>query len=291
MKTILYSTDYSMNSVAALKYAYKMATHMGMRLVISHVFDYPTVLGTEGSHEPFPNIEENAFKIRRFKLEEFCKEHLGIYFMNQNIQLQPAENKSVVKGIISVADEWHAYLIVVGMKGGSVFREILMGSTTKQLIEKAPCPVLSIPIETSYKLPKTIVYATAFEEEDVYAIRKLAEMATQFNAEIKVVHISTKSEYKGDVQLEWFKELLQQKVSYEHIEFKILFSDDIFEALRIYIGDTSADLIVMLEREKVGFINKWFHQDLVKKMESYGKVPLLSMRGSHHQLFYYKKPL
>jgi nucleotide-binding universal stress UspA family protein len=280
-----------MNSVTALKYAYKMATHMGMRLVISHVFDYPTVLGTEGSHEPFPHLEENAFKIHRFKLEEFCTEHLGNDFINPNIQLEPVENKSVVKGIISVADEWHAYLIVVGMKGGSVFREILMGSTTKQLIEKAPCPVLSIPIGTSYKLPKTIVYATAFEEEDVYAVRKLAEMASQFNAEIKVVHISTKVEYRGEVQLEWFKEMLQQKVSYDHIEFKILFSDDIFNALRIYIGDTNADLIVMLEREKTGFINKWFHRDLVKKMESYGKVPLLSMRGSHHQLFYYKKPL
>lgn len=291
MKTILYGTDYSMNSVAALKYAYNMATHMQMRLVITHVFDYPTVLGTEGSHEPFPHLEENAFKINRFKLQDFCEEHLGSYFMNPNIQLQPAENKSSVKGIISVADEWHAYLIVVGIKGGSVFREILMGSTTKQLIEKAPCPVLSIPMETSYKLPKTIVYATAFEEEDVYAIRKVAEMAAQFNAQIKVVHISTKEEYKGEVQLEWFKEMLHQKVSYEHIEFKMLFSDNIFEALRIYIGETNADLMVMLEREKVGFINKWFHQDLVKKMESYGKVPLLSMRGSHHQLFYYKKAL
>lgn len=291
MKTILYVTDYSLNSVAALKYAHKMATHMGTRLVVTHVFDYPTVLGTAGLDEPFPHLEDNAFRIHRAKLEKFCGEHLGSGYENPNLQIEPAENTSVVKGIIAVATEWHAYLIVTGMKGGSAFREILMGSTTKLLIEKGPCPILSIPAGTSYRLPKTIVYATDFEEEDVFAIRKLAEMAEQFEAEIKVVHISSKEEYKGEMQMQWFKEMLLQKVTYEHIDFELLFSKDVFETLRLYIGKSNADLIVMLEREKAGFINKWFHQDLVKKMESYGKVPLLSMRGSHHQLFYFKKAL
>ena len=291
MKTIVYPTDYSTNSKAALKYAYNMASHMEMRLVVTHVYDYPTVLGTEGLDEPFPRSKENAFDRHRSKLEGFCLENLGRDFMNPNITLEPVENKSVVKGIISVADQWHAYLIVMGMKGSNVFRKILMGGTTQHLIEKAPCPVLSIPKETSYRLPKTIVYATDFEEEDVYAIRKLAEMAAQFDAVIKVVHISTKEEYKGEMQLEWFKELLLQKVNSELIEFELLFTDSIFETLRVYVGDSNADLIVMLEREREGFIKKWFHQDLVKKMESYGKVPLLSMRGNHHQLFYFKKAL
>tara|TARA_R110001583_G_scaffold86707_2_gene226495 strand:- start:2198 stop:3031 length:834 start_codon:yes stop_codon:yes gene_type:complete len=277
--------------VAALKYAYNMSIHMGTRLVVAHVFDYPTVLGTEGLDEPFPHLEENAHKMHRSKLEAFCEEHLGRGYEKPNVQLEPVESNSVIKGIMAVASEWHAYLIVMGMKGGSAFREILMGSTTKQLIEKAPCPVLSIPAGTSYRLPKTIVYATAYEEEDVYAIRKLAEMAERFKAEIKVVHIAAKAESKGETQMEWFKEMLQEKVTYGDMDFEVLYSENIFESLRIYLGKTNADLVVMLEREKVGFVKKWFGQDLVKKMESYGKVPLLSMRGSNHQLFYFKKAL
>ena len=168
---------------------------------------------------------------------------------------------------------------------------MIMGSTTKHLIEKAPCPILSIPADVSHMPIKTIVYATDFEEEDVYAIRKLAEMAEQFDAEIKVIHISTKEEYKGERQMEWFKEMLHEKVKYGRIDFELLFTDDVFDALRIYLGDTGADLMVMLEREKGGFLKKWFHQDLVKKMESYGRVPLLSFRGANHQLFYFKQAL
>lgn len=287
MKTILYATDYSENSVAALKYAYEMSEQLGTRLVITHVFNYPTVLGTENLDEPFSYVEKSAFKSHRSKLEKFCEAHLGSVWKSSNILLEAVENKSVVKGIISVAEEWHAYLIVSGMKGGSMLREIIMGSTTKQLIEKAPCPILSIPMNAGYMIPKTIVYATDFEKEDIYAIRKLAEMAEQLDAEIKIVHISTKEDYKGELQMEWFKEVLFEKVSYKRMDFELLLTTNVFEALRIYLGDKNADLIVMLEREHKSILKKWFHRDFVKKMESYGRMPLLSFRGSNHQLFYF----
>ncbi len=268
-----------------------MAEQMDTRLVVTHVFDYPTILGFEGIDEPFPDLEESAFTSNRSKLKNFCEEHLGSVWKAQNIQLEAVENKSVIKGIISVAEEWHAYLIVIGMKGGSALREMIMGSTTKHIIEKAPCPILSIPSDANHIPIKTIVYATDFEKEDVYAIRKLAEMAEQLDAAIKVVHISTKEEYKGEMQMEWFKTILQEKVKYMRMDFEILFTEDVFNALRTYIQDTNADLMVMLEREHKSILKKWFHHDLVKKMESYSRVPLLSFRGTNHQLFYFKVAL
>ncbi|WP_273565732.1 universal stress protein [Maribacter halichondriae] len=291
MKTIVYATDYSENSVAALKYAHTLNTQLSNHLVITHIFDYPTVLGTEGLEEPFPHLEETAFKNHRAKLEKFCEEHFGSDWKDPNIRLEAVENKSVIKGIISVAEEWHAQMIVVGMKGGSGLRELIMGSTAKQLIEKAPCPVLAIPADASHVAIKTIVYATDFEEEDIYAIQKLVEIAKPLEATVNVVHISTKEEYKGDMQMAWFKEALKEKVTYKGITFQQLFSEDIFDSLRIYLGNVGADLMVMLEREKKGFLKKLFHQDLVKKMESYGRVPLLSFREGHHQLFYFSAVL
>ena len=291
MKTILYATDYSENSVASLKYAYALAKQLNTRLVITHVFDYPTVLGSEVLSEPFPNLEKDNFKMHGSKLEKFCTEHLGDQWDTLNIELEIKENKSVIKGIISVAEKWHAQIIVVGMKGVSGLREILMGSTTKQLIEKAPCPILAIPTNASHVVIKTIVYATDFEEEDIYAIKKLVEMAKPLDAEIKVIHISTKEECAGNHQMEWFKKTLVEKITYEKMTFQLFFSENIYNSLRIFLGDVGADLMVMLEREKEGFFKKWFHKDLVKKFESYGQVPLLSFRDGHHQLFYFSAVL
>ncbi|MCP4978567.1 MAG: universal stress protein [Maribacter sp.] len=291
MKTILYATDYSDNSVAALKYAHKMREQMETRLVIVHVFEYPTVLGMEGLDEPFPHLEKDAYKLHRTKLEKFCTEHMGNAWEVPNIQLETVEDKSVLNGIIATADEWHAYLIVVGVKGESGLREVIMGSTTKHLIEKAPCPILAIPSDANYMPIKTIVYGTDFENEDIYAIRKLAEMAKQFDAEIKVIHITTVKDLARANQMEGFKNLLQQKVEYERIEFVHLVSENIFDSLRNYLRDVDADLVVLLERKKKGIFKKLFHRDLVKKMETYGNIPLLSFRGSNHQIFYFKKAL
>ncbi|MGI9552353.1 MAG: universal stress protein [Aurantibacter sp.] len=291
MKTILYATDFSENSVAALKYAHKMAARLGTRLVICHVFDYPVIMGMEGLDQPFPHSEENAFKHHRSRLEKFCEKHMGSAWKTPEVQLQAVKNKSILKGIMSVADEWHAMMIVVGMKGESALRELIMGSTTKHLIDKAPCPVLAIPDDASDRPIKTIVYATDFEEEDVYAIRKLAELAEQFEAEIKIVHISTKQEYGGEMQMEWFREMLEQKVTYKLMDFKLLLSENIFESLLMYLLEVNADLMVMLEREQKGVLKKLFHRDLVKKMENYAQVPLLSFRKGNHQLFYFSAVL
>jgi len=277
--------------VAALQYAHKMSEQLETRLVIAHVFEYPTILGMEGLDKPFPHQEKDAFKHHRSKLEKFCTEHMGSTWKMPNIQLEALKNKSVLDGIIATADEWHAYLIVVGVKGESGIREVIMGSTTKQLNEKAPCPIMAIPSDASYNPIKTIVYGTDFENEDIYAIRKLVEMADQFDADIKVVHITTKKDLAKANHMEVFKNMLLQKVQYEHMEFVHLVSQNIFDALKKYLREVEADLVVLLERTKRGVFKKWFHRDLVKKMESYGNIPLLSFRGSNHQIFYFKKAL
>ncbi|AKA34238.1 universal stress protein [Flagellimonas lutaonensis] len=290
MKTILYATDYSNESVAALKYALGIARALRVRMVLTHVYDVPTVLGTQ-SAEPFPDLSRDARKHERQRLQEFFEEHIGKVSDETLIRFEPVEHTSVTKGIISKAAEWHAYVIFVGVRGGSKLREIIMGSTTKALIEKAPCPVWAIPENADYAPLKTIVYATAFEEEDVYAIRKLAGMARPFKAKIKIVHISTENEYAGESQMEWFKDLLRQKVTYRRIDFELIFSENIFERIKTYLEEVNADLLVMLERGKKSFFKKWMRGDLVKKMESYGKVPLLSFREGNHQLFYFKAVL
>ncbi len=291
MKTILYATDYSENSIAALKYAQRMAEDMEVRMVVVHVFDYPTVMGTEGLDGPLPDLDKTAHEYHLSKLEDFCTEHVGFKWKSPNVELRTVENASVVKGIISVAEEWHAQMIVTGIKGESILNEILMGSVPKKLIEKAPCPLLAIPSKAFYNTPKTIVYATDFEEEDVYALRKLAEMAERFDANIKIVHIATAKEVHKNAQMDRFKDSVRQKVSYDRIEYEEIIAETVFESLIAYFDKVEADMVVMLERDRKGFLNKIFHRDLVKKIESFGKIPVLSFRGSHHQLFYFKEAL
>ncbi len=280
MKKILHATDFSENAAAALKYAHFMSKLWNAHLYVLHVFDDPTM--SREKNPPSPQLIAQTFEEQKTKLENYCREHIGLDREAEDLTFTSIENRSAVKGIVEKLAEIQADLVVVGMKGWSNLKELIMGSTTRQLIGEASCPVLCIPKEIADPQISTVVYATDFETEDVEAIEKIVEIAKPLNAKINAVHISTEKEYAGEIRFEGFKEMLKQRIDYEHIETEVLLSVDIFDSLTSYMNIVGADLVAMLEREKKG-LGRIFHRDLVKKMESYGKVPLLSFNESHFQ--------
>lgn len=281
MKIILHATDYSENAVAALKYAYTMSTKMDASLLVVHIFDYPTTFDTE-VNEPIPQFKKNAFKKHNSKLREFCIKHLGNELDKMNVKVEAIEDKSVVNGIISKAKELNAFMVITRMKGESAFKELIMGNITRKLIEKSPCYVLAVPEDVSHRQIETIVYATDFEDEDINAIHALTEIAKAFDAEIRIVHISLLKEFDRKKLMKDFEEKAKENLSYSKMEFDIIPSDNTFEDLRLYLGEVGADVIGMLERKSKGLLKKLFHRNLVKKMKSYGKIPLISFHETRY---------
>jgi len=281
MKTILHATDFSDNSVVALKYAYELSMKAKAKLHVIHITNL-AMLSANLIEPYYVPVKENLHQ-KNEKLKEFCLDHLGAKFDGKKITAEALENNYVVDGVVLKANELEASIIVTGMKGSNILKDFIIGDVTKELIEKAPCPVLAIPNKASLNQIKTIVYATDFEEEDVSAIFELTEIAALFDATIKIVHVSTDKNFDSWDKLEWFKGLLKQKVSFTKIEYEVLFSEEIFTVLYDYLLKENADIIGMLEREKKGLFKKIFHRDLVKKMESVSAIPLISFNEINYQ--------
>ncbi len=275
MKTILCAIDCSTNSIAALKYAEALRLKTNSKLYVFNIYNYTTL--SSAINEPYLLSKKELKKEKIFNLKYFCIKHLGNNFDSKNIEIEVEEHTSIVYGINLKAQALKASLLITGMKGKSKFRSFFMGSTTKELISIAHCPVLAIPENYIFKQLKTIVYATDFEQEDIYALTKLSEIAAVFNAQIKIVHISPLNETDGAMQMEWFKEMLLQRVTYKNLDFNIYSSNDVIYFLRLYLNEVQADMVAMLERNSMkSFFNRIFHNDLVKKMESIGEFPLIS---------------
>ena len=161
-----------------------------------------------------------------------------------------------------------------------------MGSTAKKLIESAPCPILTIPSDSVKTEIETIVYATDFEDEDFGAMDKLTEIAKPFNANIKVVHISPLEEKIGEKYKKELEDKINTYIDYPNLQLDILYSNDAFKTLKIYYRNSNADFIAMLERKSSSLSTKVFHRDLVKRMEAYGKIPLLSFNAKNYGIFH-----
>ncbi len=281
MKTILFATDYSKNAITAIKYAYELSSKLGANLLVIHVYNLPLMLGLEFDIF-YDALEKTTLKENNAKLKRFCKRHLGKDLTGMNVKTEAFENLSISQGILAKANEHKALMIVIGMKKESAIKELFMGDTSMTLIEKAPCPVLLVPQSASDKNLKSFVYATDFEQEDIGAINKLSQIAKKFDAKITVVHIDTNINGDGSIKMEWFKEMVEQKVTYKKMKYKVLHSEEIFGTLKIYLDSNNADLVAMLEREKSGFLKKLFQRDMVKEMESFGKIPLLSFNEANY---------
>lgn len=286
MKSLVYATDYSKASLAALHCAQAMSRLLSMRLIVTHVYDVPTVLGTQ-LDGAFPDLKKDAHKHETEKLIEFYETHKSGDPDPDELRIEPIENMSVLSGIIAKATEWHAHLIVVGMKGESTLRELLIGSTTKKLIDKAPCPVLAIPQNHSFENIRSMVYATDFELEDLRALEKIVALAEIFNAEVRVVHVTNDKEFAGPSKMEWFKSMALERINYENIHFELLESKDVAHSLKDYTEHLDAGLIGMLERSGKEGVAKWFRRDLVKQMASQSSIPLLSFNEQNLQTLFF----
>jgi len=280
MKTIIFASDYSKNAVTALKYASGLSSKLGTNLLVIHIYSLPMMLGLEFDIF-YDELEKTTLKKHNTKLKNFCKKHLGKDLAGMNVKTEAFENLSVSHGILAKAVENKAFMIVIGMKKESAIKELFMGDTSMSLIEKAPCPVLLVPKSASENLKK-IVYATDFEQEDIGAIYKLSQIAKKFGAKITVVHIAPSIIGDANIKMDWFKEMVEQKVTYKKIKFKVLFSEEIFGTIKMYLDSNNIDMVAMLEREKSGFLKKLFQRDMVKEMESFGKIPLLSFNEANY---------
>jgi nucleotide-binding universal stress UspA family protein len=276
MKKILFATDFSKNAEKAFHFALKIAEKHKADLVMLHVFASPPVWG-------HPYIADPAEMARQAVISYESK--LQELFEQFNSKLIPTfvavENSSVVKGILSVVKKHQPDLLITGVKGKNLLKEIFIGSTTKALLKKSPVPLLAIPENAYYRTFKKVIYTSDLQNTDLTSLEQLIEFVKPYKPEIKVVHICTDGYYSDHEKMEWFEDLVKENITYKHISFDLLLADNIFARLNTYVKENDFDLMVMLEREHTGIFERLFHEDLVWKMEFNTSIPLLSYNASN----------
>ncbi|MDQ5870322.1 MAG: universal stress protein [Thermoproteota archaeon] len=136
---VLVAVDGSEYSMNAAEYAISITRQFGSELIALHVItsDVSTVASAflPQMEEIKKNAQEYFDKIRR-KGEE----------ASGDIQLRTEliSSPSVVGGIIEFAEKENIDLIVVGTKGRSGLKRLLLGSVASGIVNYAHCPVMIV---------------------------------------------------------------------------------------------------------------------------------------------------
>jgi nucleotide-binding universal stress UspA family protein len=141
-KTILCPVEFSDSSTRALEYALTLAEETGARLILLHVVeqlaDAPQLLGT--SHFSVPEYQRDLVEHARARLQSVVPEEVRLWCTPEERVL----TGKAYRGILEVADQERAEVIVMGVQGRGALSRRLFGSTTHHVIREARCPVLTL---------------------------------------------------------------------------------------------------------------------------------------------------
>lgn len=132
-KTIVFPTDFSTASDAALEHAATLAKSMGATLLIVHVEEPPLAYGGGELYYGIP--EPDSERILKM-LEDVKPKDPSVPFTHRLSMGDPAGE------IVRIATDEGAELIVLGTHGRTGVTRLLMGSVAEVVVRRAPCPVL-----------------------------------------------------------------------------------------------------------------------------------------------------
>jgi nucleotide-binding universal stress UspA family protein len=131
-KKILFPTDFSHCSDAALPVATSLARDAGARLLIAHVEEPPMAYG---GGEMYYGMPDPVTEDLRAMLLRVVPPDAQVPYEHHLVVGDPAV------AISDLAKSEGVDLIVMGTHGRTGLRRLLMGSVAEAIVRRAPCPV------------------------------------------------------------------------------------------------------------------------------------------------------
>lgn len=143
-REIVACVDFSETSDLAVSYAVRIAVQDSAHLNLLHVYYGPwnRLHYRSPSYESSPDFQEQYKAGLREELESTLKKHTEEAEWLGNVNVALHENASYGKGITDFAREHDADLIVLGARGQSTLRYLILGSTAERVLREVPCSVL-----------------------------------------------------------------------------------------------------------------------------------------------------
>ena len=142
-RRVLCAVDFSHDSVKAMEYAASFARHAAGRLTVLHVVE-PMPIGYDpmvGTSFDLAGYEHSLEESGRAQLRTFAPDSTAAGCEVETMLTRGRPYKEILR----IAAERQSDLIVVGVHGRNAFDRLVFGSTTEQIIRRAPCPVLAVP--------------------------------------------------------------------------------------------------------------------------------------------------
>lgn len=268
MKNILIPTDFSDNSWNAIVFALSFFKERKCNFYLLHVIDYKE----NGIKNTYP--EPAVFTEKRNQLQGVIQEIEDSPLKQNHLYFSLVTTGNVTDCIKNEVADKHIDMIVMGTKGHSGIKKIIIGSNTTDVINKVKCTTMVIPEEARFTSIKNIALPTDY---NIFfgpkILETLSDILKMFDARIHIAHLAKTSEMIAGEQLQ-NKEILQDYFSENKHAFLSVTNKNLDVAIQECVNKHQINLIAMVARNIHFFRQLFFHSN--NKITTYQKeVPFL----------------
>jgi nucleotide-binding universal stress UspA family protein len=198
LKRILYATDFSDGSRAALPIVSAIARKYGSQVYVANVW----------SPLPYSMVTPEALAILENKQIEDVQQEMATLLRSAELDGLPAtvvlESGDPVEELKQIIQKHAIDLAVVGTHGRTGVRRLLMGSLAEELFRSLTCPVLTVGPHIAKRLLtsieiKNILFPTDLSTESATVFPYLASLAAEYEARMTILHVAPVSKERTEI--------------------------------------------------------------------------------------------
>lgn len=143
-KRIVVAFDGSKDAVKAVQVAGALAKEFGSELVVVHAYSVPAFAYAGMPGAPVPNSPDLEGLSKQSGKSVLAKGLLVAKNSGVDAKGELLESTSTVQALVEFSETEKADLVVLGTRGMTGFKRMVMGSVSSGVVEHAHCPVLVV---------------------------------------------------------------------------------------------------------------------------------------------------
>lgn len=275
--TILFPTDLTDDAHMAFVYTLEIARRTGAGVHIVHAIEEPYDFATR-LEETMEALEEEAGE-KMDGLRGFIRENEEYRDLDVSWYIKRGRPKAVITEML---DSMEADLIVMGTKSESNLKRLLFGDITSDVVLESDIPILTVPVNSKKPYMDRFLFATDFRAGDIESLRDTVHLARTFEAEIHVLHVSSRKDLEAEIKFRGFTDYISETLDFGNFTFVNVEAPRFTEGVAEYTDENPVSMLV-ITRHKKKFLKSLFWSSETQDLPTQIHMPMLVMvvEGGH----------
>ncbi|MCA0133747.1 universal stress protein [Winogradskyella alexanderae] len=275
MKKVLLLTDFSENSINAMRYALQLFKNEICDFYVLNVQDSRSytsddLMLSRGNQSLYQSlISDNKRKLKtivgQLKLQANERLHNFKSIVDYDVFLDS------IKQIIA---KYHVDLIVMGTNGASNLKETLFGSSALKVLRNIDCNTLVVPDEFKYKQPKKLLLALDSDDYiDHITVKEIFELMEHLDAKIEIKrYVTSKDNINATINSD--NSILLELIDQDKFTYDVVTGMSLSSILINSTKPKDTDIITLVGQFK-GFFERLFGTPSKTEISKHLDCPLM----------------